>query len=99
MKNENEILLMTSATLMLLFLIGMFAIDNTFSYMNIKGVVGQSLIFKAMSPRVVYHSGVLLAIVSFLSEFFIVVHVIFRRAKPKRKTKRRKAIHIDVFVR
>jgi hypothetical protein len=58
-----EILLVTLSNLM--FCEGLMLMDYGATFKNI-GFVGESLVFKNIEPRVIYHTGLVMCLVSYL---------------------------------
>jgi hypothetical protein len=48
------------------FCLGLMLMDYGATFKDLKGIVGQSLIFENIEPRVLYHSGLLLVTCSFM---------------------------------
>jgi len=78
--------IMASICLAFLFFLGLLLMDYGASLNNIKGqikgeIYGQSLVFSRVEPRIMYHTGLVLCLASFLSLELLFVNEICRETR------------------
>jgi len=65
------------------FNLGLMFMDYGATFKDLKWIVGQSLIFENIEPRVMYHSGLLLVTCSFLILTLLCAHLLIEKCGKK----------------
>jgi len=82
-KNKIAIVLSIMVFCVFMFMLGSMLVDYAASLNNLKGTCGyyalQSLVFKELSIRVVYHAGVVIELTSMLTLCFLIIYLVSER--------------------
>ncbi len=87
------LILMTNTVVIIFFMIGLWDVDlvmTSFNFGFTTKIIGQSLLSASTDPRVIYHFGIMTAVVAFLISEMITIWLSTTILKIYRKSKMRR---------